>query len=123
MIQLVQERDVGQDSREAAAVTLAQMPSQRGTHSYWNSSAPMIPAFWTRASQDRGVDVVSDQSLNRQSQHGGNLAEGSLLRIVDLVRKNGVKRLLELLNHTVPLTRSPAVRIIVMTHDPRALDP
>ena len=30
LIQLVQERDVGQDSREAAAVTLAQMPVERG---------------------------------------------------------------------------------------------
>ena len=40
-----------------------------------------------------------------------------------MVRQKGVSRLLELLNHPVSLTRSPAARVIGMTHDPRALQP
>ena len=43
--------------------------------------------------------------------------------MVDVVSDNGVEQLLELLNHPVPLTRSPAARVLGLTRDPSALDP
>ncbi len=129
LIQLVQERDVGQDSREAAAVTLAQMPGKRGgafllelicsdDPGFRGSAAVGLGHLKTEASMSALIKALTDKvNIVR------NLAERSLLRMVDLVRQNGVERLLELLNHPVPLTRSPAARVIGMTHDPRALDP
>jgi HEAT repeat protein len=52
-----------------------------------------------------------------------NLAERSLLALPDAVREHGVEPLLALLQHPVPLTRSPAARLIGLTGDPRALPP
>lgn len=51
-----------------------------------------------------------------------NLAERSLLQLPDAVRQFGVDRLLELLEHPVPLSRSPAARLLGLTQDPRGLD-
>jgi HEAT repeat protein len=52
-----------------------------------------------------------------------NLAERSLLALRESLRAHGVERLLELLAHPAPLTRSPAARLIGLTGDPRALAP
>lgn len=52
-----------------------------------------------------------------------NLAERSLLQMPQVVRESGVDQLLALLNHPVPLTRSPAARLLGLTQDPRALAP
>ncbi|MES2788779.1 MAG: HEAT repeat domain-containing protein [Planctomycetota bacterium] len=52
-----------------------------------------------------------------------NLAERSLLLMPDAVRDSGFDLLLELLSHPVPLTRSPAARLLGLTRDPRALTP
>ena len=52
-----------------------------------------------------------------------NFAERSLLQMPDAVREHGIERLLALLNHPVPLTRSPAARLLGLTRDPRALTP
>lgn len=52
-----------------------------------------------------------------------NLAERSLLQMPDAVKQYGIETLLELLNHPVPLSRSPAARLLGLTQDPRGLDP
>jgi HEAT repeat protein len=52
-----------------------------------------------------------------------NLAERGLLAMPDAVRAHGVDSLLTLLQHPVPLTRSPAARLIGLTGDGRALQP
>lgn len=52
-----------------------------------------------------------------------NLAERSLLLMPDVVRQHGVDALMELLAHPVPLTRSPAARLLGLTQDARALQP
>jgi len=52
-----------------------------------------------------------------------NLAERSLLALPDAVREHGIEPLLAMLRHPVPLTRSPAARVIGLTGDPRALSP
>lgn len=52
-----------------------------------------------------------------------NFAERSLLQMPDVVREQGVERLLALLSHPVPLTRSPAARLLGLTRDRRALAP
>lgn len=52
-----------------------------------------------------------------------NLAERSLLQMPDAVRESGFDALLQLLSHPVPLSRSPAARLLGLTRDPRALTP
>lgn len=52
-----------------------------------------------------------------------NLAERSLLAMPEVVREHCVEDLLKLLEHPVPLTRSPAARLLGLTRDRRALLP
>ena len=52
-----------------------------------------------------------------------NLAERSLLQMGPAVREHGVELLLAKLSHPVPLTRSPAARLVGLTGDSRALEP
>ncbi len=129
LIQLIHEPDVGQDSREAAAVALAQMPSHRGgtflleliysdDPGFRGSAAVGLGHLKTGASMSALIKALADKVNTVR-----NLAERSLMTMVDVVRQKGVEQLLELLNHPVPLTRSPAARVIGLTHDPRALDP
>jgi len=129
LIQLIQEPDVGQDSREAAAVALAQMPNHRGGEFLLELicsddavlrglAAVGLGHFQTETSMSVLIEALADKVNSVR-----NLAERSLMTMLDVVRQKGVEQLLELLNHPVPLTRSPAARVIGMTHDPRALDP
>ena len=129
LIQLVQEPNVGQDSREAAAVTLAQMPNGRGgafllefigsdDPGFRVSAAVGLGHLKTGASMSTLIKALADKVNTVR-----NLAERGLLSIIDVVRDNGVEQLLELLNHPALLTRSPAARVIGLTRDPRALDP
>ncbi len=129
LIQLVQEPDVGQDSREAAAVTLAQMPSGRGgaflleligsdDPGFRGSAAVGLGHLKTGASMSALIKALADKVNTVR-----NLAERGLLSMIDVVRGNSVEQLLELLNHPAPLTRSPAARVLGLTRDPRALNP
>lgn len=52
-----------------------------------------------------------------------NLAERSLLQMPETVRDHGVDALLVLIKHPVPLSRSPAARLLGLSKDPRALAP
>lgn len=52
-----------------------------------------------------------------------NLAERSLLQMPQPVHETGLDSLLALLSHPVPLTRSPAARLLGLTRDRRALTP
>ena len=52
-----------------------------------------------------------------------NLAERSLLLMPQPVHEAGFDSLLALLSHPVPLTRSPAARLLGLTRDRRALGP
>lgn len=52
-----------------------------------------------------------------------NFAERSLLAMPDAVRDYGVEPLLSALKHPVPLSRSPAARLLGLTQDHRALEP
>ncbi len=52
-----------------------------------------------------------------------NLAERSLLQMPEAVREFGFDPLLAQLGHPVPLSRSPAARLLGLTRDPRALTP
>ncbi|MCH7687738.1 MAG: HEAT repeat domain-containing protein [Planctomycetes bacterium] len=116
LVQLIQEPDVGQDSREAAAVALAQMPSHRGgtflleligsdDPGFRGSAAVGLGHLQTEAAMSALIKALADKVNTVR-----NLAERSLMTMVDVVRQKGVEQLLELLNHPVPLTRSPAAR-------------
>ncbi|QDU36170.1 HEAT repeat protein [Maioricimonas rarisocia] len=52
-----------------------------------------------------------------------NVAERSLLAMEEELAAHGVEPLLELLEHPVPLSRSPAARLLGITQDERALEP
>ena len=129
LIQLIQEPDVGKDSREAAAVALAQMPNHRGgeflLELICSDDAVLrgLAAVGLRHCQTETSMSVLIEALADKVNTVRNLAERSLMTKLDVVRQKGVERLLELLNHPVSLTRSPAARVIGMTHDPRALQP
>ena len=129
LIHLVEEPVIGQDSREAAAVALAQMPNEQGREfllALISSDDPELRSMaaiglghvQTEPSMSALIKALTDKVNTVR-----NLSERSLLTMVDMVRQKGVEQLLELLNHAAPLTRSPAARVIGMTHDPRALDP
>jgi HEAT repeat protein len=129
LIQLIQESDVGPDSREAAAIALAQMPSERSGEFLLHlicSDDPGLRGIATlglghlqsEASMSALIKALADEVNTVR-----NLAERSLLIMVEVVREKGVEQLLELLSHPVSLTRSPAARVIGRTRDPRALDP
>jgi len=129
LIQLVQEPDVGQDSREAAVITLAKMPGRLGgafllelicsdDPGFRSSAAVGLGHLQTEASMSALIKALADKVNTVR-----NLSERGLLSMIDVVRENGVEQLLEMLNHPVPLTRSPAARVIGRTRDARALDP
>ena len=129
LIQLIQEPDVGPDSREAIAITLAKMPSGRsgafllelicsGDPGFRSSAAVGLGHLQTEASMSALIEALADKVNTVR-----NLAERSLLKMVEVVREKGVEQLLKLLSHPIPLTRSPAARVIGKTRDPRALDP
>ena len=52
-----------------------------------------------------------------------NWAERSLLGMIPAVQQHGVEALISLLSHEVRLSRSPAARVLGLTHDARALAP
>lgn len=52
-----------------------------------------------------------------------NLAERSLLQMPAAVKEFGLDSLLQLLEHPIPLTRSPAARLLGLTQDPRGFQP
>lgn len=52
-----------------------------------------------------------------------NWSERSLIGQIPAVREHGVEALMGLLTHPTPLSRSPAARILGLTHDPRCLHP
>lgn len=52
-----------------------------------------------------------------------NVAERSLLNRMTQLREVGVPQLIQLLSHPVPLTRSPAARLLGQTQDERAFEP
>ena len=64
------------------------------------------------------IDALTD-SVNKVR----NVAERSLLKRADQMSAVGVEKLLQLLSHPVPLTRSPAARLLGQTKSDRALDP
>lgn len=114
LIQLIQEPDVGPDSREATAIALAQMPSGRG-------GAFLLQLICSDDPGLRGIAALGLGHLKTEPSMSAlfkaltdkvntvrNLAERSLLTMVEVVREKGVEQLLELLSHPVPLTRSPA---------------
>lgn len=77
-----------------------------------------LGAIQTRESVQGLIRLLADSANTVR-----NLAERSLLLMPDGVRQFGIEQLLELLRHPVPLTRSPAARLLGLTQDPRGLSP
>lgn len=71
----------------------------------------------------RDVVVALVKCLTDSVNTVRNWAERSLLGMGPAVREYGVEALVGLLSHTVTLSRSPAARLLGVTHDRRALAP
>lgn len=129
LIQLVQQPDVGQDDRNAIAKALARMPNERGEHFLLQLISSDDPELRTLAAlglgqlQTEASMTALITALTDNVNTVRNIAERGLISMIDVVRQYGVEPLLDLLNHPVPLTRSPAARVCGQTHDPRVLDP
>lgn len=129
LIELAQDASSIQDGRQSAAVALGQINTQRSTGFLFEAiqsddpglrelAAIGLSGLKTSSSMFALMDALTDK-VNKVR----NVAERSLLAMIDLVRAEGVDRLLELLKHPVPLTRSPAARLLGQTRDERALQP
>ncbi|MDB5390503.1 MAG: repeat protein [Planctomycetaceae bacterium] len=77
-----------------------------------------LGAIHSRDSVIRLLDLLTDGSNTVR-----NLAERSLLQMPEAISQFGIECLIELLEHPVPLSRSPAARLLGLTQDPRGLVP
>lgn len=129
LIELAQDASSIDDGRQAAATALGRINTERSVEFLFELLESDDPAMRqlgavglsglkTRRSMLALMDALTDK-VNKVR----NLAERGLFSMPDLMREEGVERLLELLEHKVPLTRSPACRLIGQTQDRRALEP
>lgn len=128
LVELAEDDGISLRQREAASQALAirsdgsfqrllqlaksEKPNVRGIAAVGLGTSRTEPAVCVL------VDMLTDDTNTVR-----NLAERSLLGLVELVRASQVERLLALLNHEVPLTRSPAARLLGACEDERALAP
>jgi len=73
--------------------------------------------------RSREVVLILVRSLTDPVNTVRNWSERSLLGMMPSVQQYGVEALIGLLTHTVALSRSPAARLLGLTHDDRALGP
>ncbi|MDA1016388.1 MAG: HEAT repeat domain-containing protein [Planctomycetota bacterium] len=128
LVELIEDDGISLRQREAAAQALA-IRSDAAFQRLLDlaksdgSNVRGIAAVGLGKSEtERSVAVLVDM-LTDDTNTVRNLAERSLLGLVGLVRVHQVERLLELLNHDVPLTRSPVARLLGACEDARALPP
>ncbi|MEO1998650.1 MAG: HEAT repeat domain-containing protein, partial [Planctomycetaceae bacterium] len=115
---LVLNMDTTPDGRESAVRVLARVKSPRGirflTDLFASEDATIRGLSALGMSQQQTPQAVSFliAALNDPVNTVRNIAERSLLSIIDCVRKFGISELLSLLEHKEPLTRSPAARVL-----------
>jgi HEAT repeat protein len=129
LAEMVRSTEFSEQERQSAAAGLGAMPvvaaremllglSRETDAGLRGLGAAGLGAWKSREAMDALLGLLADDVNNVR-----NLAERSLLGMPDIVRAHGIERLLELLRHPAPLTRSPAARLIGLTGDPRALAP
>ncbi len=115
--------------REEAAMTLGRSDSENCREQLQSMVTSEDPVIRQMAAiglgEDRAdetilwlIDLLTD-TVNKVR----NLAERSLLKRTSQMAKVGVAGLLDLFTHPLPLTRSPAARLIGQTQDERGLAP
>ncbi len=129
LVQLLRATETGEQPRHeiadalgrnghAAAVTALQSGVSDPDETYRGLCACGLGYVATPESATLLIGLLSDKVNTVR-----NFAERSLLQMPQVVREHGVEPLLSLLNHPVPLTRSPAARLLGLTQDARALGP
>jgi HEAT repeat protein len=129
LAELIENPDESEPLRQAAAEALGRMPGSAGGETLLRlleSSDPhrrTLAAIGLVPSRRPEAIVPLIQALRDPVNTVRNAAERALIEQIELVRTHGVESLLELLADPVPLTRSPAARLIGLTRDPRGLAP
>lgn len=127
--EIVEDDEAADARREEAAVSLGRCGHERAEAvlvELARHASPKLREFAvlglggveTRESLNVLVESLADRVNTAR-----NVAERSLLGMTEFVAKHGVERLLDLLKHPAPLTRSPAARLLGHTGDARALEP
>lgn len=129
LVQLLQDAATGEQprhqvadalgrSRHPQAVFALQMGVSESDATYRGLCACGLGHIPSAESVDLLIRLLADKVNTVR-----NLAERSLLQMPESVGESGFDALLSLLRHPVPLTRSPAARLLGLTRDPRALQP
>lgn len=129
LTEIVRDTNVGDESRQLAAASLGKIgegPAAEFLFELVGTDDADLRALAAvglgELKTERSMRALL-QALTDKVNTVRNLAERGLLGMMDVVRETGVERLLELVQHPVPLTRSPAARLLGLTQDPRALEP
>lgn len=129
LAELIENPAEGEATRQVAAEALGRMPGDAGGDELLRllespdphrRTLAAIGLVGSRRTQSIGPLI---RALRDSVNTVRNTAERALIEQIDLVRGHGVEPLLELLADPVPLTRSPAARLIGLTRDPRGLAP
>lgn len=126
---LVRQAEIGEAPRQAAVEALGQNPHADAISELSRMAISDDPTERELTAIGLGqrnnpetirllIELLSDKVNTVR-----NLAERSLLALPEGVREWGIESLLVLLKHPIPLTRSPAARLLGLAKEPRALEP
>ncbi|MEW4527021.1 HEAT repeat domain-containing protein [Maioricimonas sp. JC845] len=127
--QLLSDPDASMFARQAAAETFGQIGPPDGTAILYRMVDSDDPTLRELAAIGLGRAPSAETvhrliaALSDKVNTVRNVAERSLLAMEDELAAHGVEPLLKLLEHPVPLSRSPAARLLGITRDARALQP
>jgi HEAT repeat protein len=125
LVEILNDPQQGDAARQAAAEALGRMPAEFGSRPLIDALGEAEPQIRTFAAiglalcpcPDAVVPLV--HALKDKVNTVRNVAERALIEQIELVRQHGVEALIETAAHPVPLTRSPAARLLGLTQDPR----
>lgn len=126
---IVRSADQGDPIRQAAAESLGRLPDQHGSElllALLSGSDPHLRMFGAIGLANCAAPAAIGPliaALRDPVNTVRNVAERALIEQIALVRIHGVDLLLAVLADPVPLTRSPAARLIGLTRDRRGLTP
>jgi len=129
LVEIVRASGQGEPIRQAAAESLGKMPNQAGGETLLSLLAAtdphlrMLAAIGLAHCALPAAVVPLIEALRDPVNTVRNVAERALIEQIELLRLHGIDPLLTLLADPVPLTRSPAARLVGLTRDRRGLAP
>ncbi|RLS55327.1 MAG: HEAT repeat domain-containing protein [Planctomycetota bacterium] len=129
LVEILASPDFGEPLRQAAAESVAQcampcvaerlLPLRTSAEAFTRTMAALGLGGQTSSAAIQSLVLGLADPVNTVR----NWSERSLVGQISATRESGVPALLDLLTTPVPLTRSPAARILGLTRDPRGLHP